>query len=53
MFGFGADKDGNWSHYWEKLKDQQLRTGVHPGIHEYEVIQELAKQQKLKFYTGW
>ncbi|KAM6974012.1 CMP-N-acetylneuraminate-beta-galactosamide-alpha-2,3-sialyltransferase 1-like [Tautogolabrus adspersus] len=53
VFGFGADKDGNWSHYWEKLKDKKLRTGVHPGSHEYEAILRLAKLLKIKFYRGW
>uniref|UniRef100_UPI0037E8A21A CMP-N-acetylneuraminate-beta-galactosamide- alpha-2,3-sialyltransferase 1-like n=1 Tax=Semicossyphus pulcher TaxID=241346 RepID=UPI0037E8A21A len=53
VFGFGADKDGNWSHYWEALKDKRLRTGVHPGSHEYETILKLARQLKIKFYKGW
>ncbi|XP_067467622.1 CMP-N-acetylneuraminate-beta-galactosamide-alpha-2,3-sialyltransferase 1-like [Thunnus thynnus] len=53
VFGYGADRDGNWSHYWEKLKDTKLKTGVHPGSTEYNIILQLAKQQKLKFYTGW
>ncbi|XP_037651468.1 CMP-N-acetylneuraminate-beta-galactosamide-alpha-2,3-sialyltransferase 1-like isoform X2 [Sebastes umbrosus] len=53
VFGYGADSDGNWSHYWEKLKDRKLKTGVHPGNHEYGVIQELAMQRKLTFYQGW
>ncbi|XP_070777969.1 CMP-N-acetylneuraminate-beta-galactosamide-alpha-2,3-sialyltransferase 1-like [Enoplosus armatus] len=52
VFGYGADKDGNWNHYWEKLKDKTLKTGLHPGTHEHGIIQELAKQQTLKFYTG-
>ncbi|XP_039976891.1 CMP-N-acetylneuraminate-beta-galactosamide-alpha-2,3-sialyltransferase 1-like [Xiphias gladius] len=53
VFGYGADKDGNWSHYWEKLRDKKFKTGIHPGNHEYEMIQQLAKQLKLNFYTGW
>lgn len=56
MFGYGADKDGNWSHYWEKLEDKNFKTGVHPGPEEYEIIKKLDKQQNLfivKFYTGW
>ncbi|XP_074470030.1 CMP-N-acetylneuraminate-beta-galactosamide-alpha-2,3-sialyltransferase 1-like [Sebastes fasciatus] len=52
VFGYGADSDGNWSHYWEKLTNKKLRTGGHPGNHEYGVIQELAMQRKLTFYTG-
>lgn len=53
VYGYGADKDGNWSHYWEKLYNKKLRTGVHPGNNEYEIILELAKQQKIRFYSGW
>lgn len=52
MFGFGADSDGNWSHYWEQLRNKKLRTGAHPGGQEYEMIQELDKHQKIKFYKG-
>lgn len=53
VFGFGADKDGNWNHYWEELRDKKLRTGVHPGTQEYNIIIKLAKQLKIKFYRGW
>ncbi|XP_074542224.1 CMP-N-acetylneuraminate-beta-galactosamide-alpha-2,3-sialyltransferase 1-like [Halichoeres trimaculatus] len=53
VFGYGADKDGNWSHYWETLHNKKLKTGVHPGTNEYATILELAKQQKIKFYPGW
>uniref|UniRef100_G3N4T5 ST3 beta-galactoside alpha-2,3-sialyltransferase 1 n=1 Tax=Gasterosteus aculeatus TaxID=69293 RepID=G3N4T5_GASAC len=31
VFGFGADSDGNWSHYWEQITYKRLRTGRHPG----------------------
>lgn len=30
----------------------RLRTGVHPGNYEYNIIQQLAQQQKIKFYEG-
>ncbi|XP_034561580.1 CMP-N-acetylneuraminate-beta-galactosamide-alpha-2,3-sialyltransferase 1-like [Notolabrus celidotus] len=53
VFGFGADKDGNWSHYWEALTNKRLKTGVHPGTQEYDIILALAKQLKIKFYRGW
>ncbi|KAK9527245.1 hypothetical protein VZT92_015898 [Zoarces viviparus] len=53
VFGFGADSDGNWSHYWEQLRDKKLKTGVHSGGEEYNMIAELSKHQILKFYTGW
>ncbi|KAF3707728.1 CMP-N-acetylneuraminate-beta-galactosamide-alpha-2,3-sialyltransferase 1 [Channa argus] len=52
VFGYGADKDGNWSHYWEKLKDTNLKTGMHPGIEEYQTIEKLAQKMKLTFYRG-
>ncbi|XP_055013407.1 CMP-N-acetylneuraminate-beta-galactosamide-alpha-2,3-sialyltransferase 1-like isoform X2 [Boleophthalmus pectinirostris] len=53
VFGFGADKNGNWNHYWEPLKDKHLKTGLHPGSYEYNLIEELAKQNKVTFYRGW
>ena len=53
VFGYGADKDGNWSHYWETLKNKKLKTGVHPGSHEYYSILQLAEQNKISFYTGY
>uniref|UniRef100_A0A8D0D4K3 CMP-N-acetylneuraminate-beta-galactosamide- alpha-2,3-sialyltransferase 1-like n=1 Tax=Sander lucioperca TaxID=283035 RepID=A0A8D0D4K3_SANLU len=53
VFGYGADSDGNWSHYWEKLNNKRLKTGAHPGDTEYRMIQELDEQQKLRFYTGF
>ncbi|XP_054462578.1 CMP-N-acetylneuraminate-beta-galactosamide-alpha-2,3-sialyltransferase 1-like [Anoplopoma fimbria] len=52
VFGFGADSDGNWSHYWEKLGNKNLKTGPHPGNEEYGVLQKLAKHQILKFHKG-
>ncbi|XP_037651473.1 CMP-N-acetylneuraminate-beta-galactosamide-alpha-2,3-sialyltransferase 1-like [Sebastes umbrosus] len=53
VFGFGADSDGNWSHYWEKLRYKNLKTGGHPEGLEYKVIQELDMRRKLTFYAGW
>ncbi|XP_034561581.1 CMP-N-acetylneuraminate-beta-galactosamide-alpha-2,3-sialyltransferase 1-like [Notolabrus celidotus] len=53
VFGYGADNDGNWSHYWEVLRDKSFRTGVHPGNHEYDTILKLTEQQKIQFYSGW
>ncbi|XP_068431599.1 CMP-N-acetylneuraminate-beta-galactosamide-alpha-2,3-sialyltransferase 1-like [Clinocottus analis] len=50
VFGYGADSDGNWSHYWEELKNKRLRTGGHPGDVEYAMIQELDQHQTLTFY---
>uniref|UniRef100_A0A3B4WI17 CMP-N-acetylneuraminate-beta-galactosamide-alpha-2,3-sialyltransferase 1 n=1 Tax=Seriola lalandi dorsalis TaxID=1841481 RepID=A0A3B4WI17_SERLL len=53
VFGYGADKDGNWSHYFEILKNKHLRTGPHAGTHEYDVIQQLHKNQIIHFFKGW
>ncbi|XP_029022695.1 CMP-N-acetylneuraminate-beta-galactosamide-alpha-2,3-sialyltransferase 1-like isoform X2 [Betta splendens] len=52
VFGFGADSDGNWSHYFEKLRNKRLRTGPHPGSVEYEVIRLLHRMQKITLYKG-
>lgn len=52
MFGYGADSNGNWSHYWEILKNKNLKTGVHAGKYEYDIIWRLAQQQKIKFYEA-
>ncbi|XP_047240410.1 CMP-N-acetylneuraminate-beta-galactosamide-alpha-2,3-sialyltransferase 1-like [Girardinichthys multiradiatus] len=52
VFGFGADSDGNWSHYFEELKDKNLKTGQHPGHLEYDIIQQLAKEKTINFYKG-
>ncbi|KAM9375546.1 CMP-N-acetylneuraminate-beta-galactosamide-alpha-2,3-sialyltransferase 1-like [Pholidichthys leucotaenia] len=50
VFGFRADSDGNWSHYWEELRNKRLKTGVHHGTYEYNVIRMLAEKQKIKLY---
>ncbi|XP_072304532.1 CMP-N-acetylneuraminate-beta-galactosamide-alpha-2,3-sialyltransferase 1-like [Eucyclogobius newberryi] len=51
VFGFGADSNGNWTHYWTKLY-QILRTGPHPGSVEYHMIEELARRGKVGLYKG-
>ncbi|XP_072304531.1 CMP-N-acetylneuraminate-beta-galactosamide-alpha-2,3-sialyltransferase 1-like [Eucyclogobius newberryi] len=51
VFGFGADSNGNWTHYWTKLY-QILRTGPHPGSVEYHMIEELARKGKVVLYKG-
>ncbi|XP_069559556.1 CMP-N-acetylneuraminate-beta-galactosamide-alpha-2,3-sialyltransferase 1-like [Brachyistius frenatus] len=53
VFGFGADRDGNWNHYYEKIKIKHLRTGNHSGKQEYQLILELYKRQKIRFFKGW
>nr|XP_033492351.1 CMP-N-acetylneuraminate-beta-galactosamide-alpha-2,3-sialyltransferase 1-like [Epinephelus lanceolatus] len=52
VFGFGADSDGNWSHYFEILTNKRLRTGPHAGAREYEVIQQLYQKKKIRFFKG-
>ncbi|XP_042362251.1 CMP-N-acetylneuraminate-beta-galactosamide-alpha-2,3-sialyltransferase 1-like [Plectropomus leopardus] len=52
VFGFGADSDGNWSHYFEILRNKKLRTGPHAGMHEYEVIQQLYHEKRIRFFKG-
>ncbi|XP_070702149.1 CMP-N-acetylneuraminate-beta-galactosamide-alpha-2,3-sialyltransferase 1-like isoform X2 [Pempheris klunzingeri] len=52
VFGFGADRDGNWNHYFEVLKNKNLRTGPHAGTHEYDLIVKLHENQKITFFKG-
>ncbi|XP_030597439.1 CMP-N-acetylneuraminate-beta-galactosamide-alpha-2,3-sialyltransferase 1-like [Archocentrus centrarchus] len=53
VFGFGADKNGNWNHYYEPLKNKRLKTGQHPGSVEYKYIEKLHEQKKISFFRGW
>ncbi|XP_028317736.1 CMP-N-acetylneuraminate-beta-galactosamide-alpha-2,3-sialyltransferase 1-like, partial [Gouania willdenowi] len=46
VFGFGADQNGNWHHYFEKKTS--LKTGPHAGLHEYETIERLDQKEKIK-----
>ncbi|CAL8270374.1 unnamed protein product [Gadus morhua 'NCC'] len=52
VFGFGADKDGNWNHYWESF-GSHFGSGQHGGGQEYKLILQLAERQKLNFYKGF
>ncbi|XP_054620676.1 CMP-N-acetylneuraminate-beta-galactosamide-alpha-2,3-sialyltransferase 1-like isoform X2 [Dunckerocampus dactyliophorus] len=52
VFGFGADREGNWNHYFETLRIKNLRTGPHPGMQEYELIQQLDQKQIIRFFKG-
>ncbi|XP_054462577.1 CMP-N-acetylneuraminate-beta-galactosamide-alpha-2,3-sialyltransferase 1-like [Anoplopoma fimbria] len=52
VFGFGADIDGNWNHYWDEFRYKTLKTGAHPGDEEYGLLQKLAQHQIVKFYMG-
>uniref|UniRef100_A0A3P9AX80 CMP-N-acetylneuraminate-beta-galactosamide-alpha-2,3-sialyltransferase 1 n=1 Tax=Maylandia zebra TaxID=106582 RepID=A0A3P9AX80_9CICH len=53
VFGFGADSEGNWSHYFEILKNKRLKTGGHPGEEEYKMIVKLHMKKKIVFFKGW
>ncbi|XP_015243529.1 PREDICTED: CMP-N-acetylneuraminate-beta-galactosamide-alpha-2,3-sialyltransferase 2-like [Cyprinodon variegatus] len=52
VFGYGADKQGNWHHYWEENRYAGAfrKTGVHSADFETEVIRTLAKEGKIKLY---
>ncbi|XP_044191923.1 CMP-N-acetylneuraminate-beta-galactosamide-alpha-2,3-sialyltransferase 2-like [Thunnus albacares] len=53
VFGFGADRDGNWNHYFEVLRNKNFRTGPHSGTHEYDFIQQLHERKKIQLFRGW
>uniref|UniRef100_A0A3B5M605 CMP-N-acetylneuraminate-beta-galactosamide-alpha-2,3-sialyltransferase 2 n=1 Tax=Xiphophorus couchianus TaxID=32473 RepID=A0A3B5M605_9TELE len=52
VFGYGADKQGNWHHYWEENRYAGAfrKTGVHSADFETEVIHTLNKEGKIKLY---
>ncbi|KAM4725049.1 LOW QUALITY PROTEIN: CMP-N-acetylneuraminate-beta-galactosamide-alpha-2,3-sialyltransferase 1-like [Anableps anableps] len=52
VFRFGADSNGNWSHYFEVLKNKNYRTGLHSGTNEYSVLKQLASEKTIKLYKG-
>uniref|UniRef100_A0A3P8S7J5 ST3 beta-galactoside alpha-2,3-sialyltransferase 1 n=1 Tax=Amphiprion percula TaxID=161767 RepID=A0A3P8S7J5_AMPPE len=52
VFGFGADSDGNWNHYFEQRKYKNLKTGAHPGTYEYQTIEKLHNKQMIEFFKG-
>ncbi|XP_028820160.1 CMP-N-acetylneuraminate-beta-galactosamide-alpha-2,3-sialyltransferase 1-like isoform X2 [Denticeps clupeoides] len=52
LFGFGANKNGDWDHYFEKVKPN-IRTGVHAGRVEYEMINSLSMKKKIEMFRGW
>uniref|UniRef100_A0A3B4FED4 ST3 beta-galactoside alpha-2,3-sialyltransferase 1 n=1 Tax=Pundamilia nyererei TaxID=303518 RepID=A0A3B4FED4_9CICH len=48
VFGFGADKNGNWNHYYEQIKNKRLKTGQHPGRHILSSISTICPLHMLK-----
>ncbi|XP_008419585.1 CMP-N-acetylneuraminate-beta-galactosamide-alpha-2,3-sialyltransferase 1-like isoform X2 [Poecilia reticulata] len=52
VFGFGADSNRNWSHYFEVLKNKNYRTGPHSGSNEYTILKQLASEKTVTLYKG-
>lgn len=54
MFGYGADKHGNWHHYWEKnqFAGAFKKTGVHSADFENQIIQHLANEGKITLHLN-
>ncbi|NXF85646.1 SIA4B sialyltransferase, partial [Eubucco bourcierii] len=52
VFGFGADSEGNWHHYWERNRwaGGFRRTKVHDADAEFSIIQRLAAEGKIEFH---
>ncbi|NXP17139.1 SIA4B sialyltransferase, partial [Scytalopus superciliaris] len=52
VFGFGADSEGNWHHYWEKnhWAGAFRRTRVHDADVEFSIIKKLADEGRILFY---
>ena len=52
VFGFGADSEGNWHHYWEKNRWSGAfrRTRVHDADIEFSIIETLAAEGRILFY---
>ncbi|MCI4390184.1 hypothetical protein PGIGA_G00119620 [Pangasianodon gigas] len=52
VFGYGADSQGNWHHYWEdnKYGGAFRKTGVHSADFEREIIRKLDAEGKIKVY---
>lgn len=53
VFGYGADVNGNWHHYWEENKYASAfrKTGVHSADFETETLRKLAEEGKIRLYT--
>ncbi|XP_067360414.1 ST3 beta-galactoside alpha-2,3-sialyltransferase 8 isoform X2 [Channa argus] len=55
VFGFGADQQGNWHHYWEKnlYAGAFRKTGVHNAEVEHNIIRRLDKEHKITLHPGY
>ncbi|XP_030645320.1 CMP-N-acetylneuraminate-beta-galactosamide-alpha-2,3-sialyltransferase 1 [Chanos chanos] len=52
VFGFGADKNGNWHHYFEAIRSN-YHTGLHGGNFEYDTALQLFTKNKIQMFRGW
>ncbi|XP_032370690.1 ST3 beta-galactoside alpha-2,3-sialyltransferase 8 [Etheostoma spectabile] len=54
VFGYGADEQGNWHHYWEanRYAGAFRKTGVHSADFETKIIHQLAKEGKISLHLG-
>ncbi|KAL6473792.1 hypothetical protein MHYP_G00173530 [Metynnis hypsauchen] len=52
VLGFGASKDRNWHHYYDK-RYHLLNTEVHRGSAEYHITLKLHQKNKIQMYKGW
>ncbi|NXO02475.1 SIA4B sialyltransferase, partial [Rhinopomastus cyanomelas] len=52
VFGFGADAEGNWHHYWEnnRWSGAFRRTRVHDADVEFSIIERLAAEGRILLY---
>ncbi|KAM4613910.1 ST3 beta-galactoside alpha-2,3-sialyltransferase 8 isoform 1-T3 [Polymixia lowei] len=52
VFGYGADQEGNWHHYWEENRYAGAfrKTGVHNAEFETRVIHQLADEAKITLH---
>lgn len=52
VFGYGADEQGNWHHYWEENRYAGAfrKTGVHSAEFETQIIHNLAKEGKIRLH---
>lgn len=53
VFGFGADSNGKWHHYWEenRFSGAFRRTGVHDADFELSLIKKLVAEGQISLYN--
>lgn len=52
VFGYGADQQGNWHHYWEEnhFAGAFRKTGIHSADFETQIIHQLAQEGKIRLH---